>query len=396
MESVTARTHNNFISQKVNAISPSGIRRFFDLLSSIEGVISLGVGEPDFVTPWHIREAAIHSLEKGYTMYTSNYGLLELRQELARYLERQYGVSYHPEQELIITTGVSEGLDIALRAIIDPGDEVIVPDPCYVAYIPDIVMAGGIPIEIPTYQKSNFAISAHDIESKISERTKAILIGYPSNPTGTTLSREELSAIAELARKYNLLVISDEIYSRLTYDSNHTYFASLPGVKDQTISLNGFSKSYAMTGWRIGYVAANRDIIEAMLKVHQYTMLCAPIMAQLAAIEALKSGEGEIEHMRQEYDKRRRVITKGFNNIGLTCPTPQGAFYAFPGIEITGMSSEEFAEKLLIEEKVAVIPGSVFGKHGEGFLRCCYATSLSDIKEAITRMDKFVRRHRKS
>ena len=365
------------------------------MLSSMEGVVSLGVGEPDFVTPWHIREAAIYSMEKGYTMYTSNYGLLELRQELAKYLELHYGISYHPEHEILITVGTSEGLDLALRAILNPGDEVIIPDPCYVAYVPDIILAGGVPISIPTYRENNFVIKASDIEPRITRQTKAILIGYPANPTGAVMSREELSEIARLAQKYNLLVISDEIYARLVYGVEHTCFASLPGMKEQTILLGGFSKAYAMTGWRIGYVAANSEFIEAMTKIHQYTMLCAPIASQMAATEALKNGESEVERMRKEYDGRRRLMVKRLNDIGLSCFEPKGAFYAFPSIEVTGMSSEEFAEKLLVEEKVAVVPGSVFGQCGEGFLRCCYATSLSNIEEALSRMGSFVRKNRR-
>ncbi len=389
------RTSDHFISQKVNSVSPTGIRRFFDLLSSMEGVISLGIGEPDFVTPWHITEAAIHSLERGRTMYTSNYGLLELRQSLAKYLELHYGLSYHPEHEILITVGSSEGLDLALRAILNSDDEVIIPDPCYVAYSPCTVLAGGMPISIPTSRENNFVVKASDIESRITAKTKAILIGYPANPTGTIMPREELSKIAGLARKYNLLVISDEIYARLVYDVEHTCFASLPGMKEQTILLGGFSKSYAMTGWRIGYLAADQQLIEAMTKIHQYTMLCAPIASQMAAIEAVKNGESQIERMVQEYDRRRRLIVRGLNEISLSCFEPKGAFFAFPSIEVTGMSSEEFTEKLLMEEKVVVVPGSAFGQCGEGFVRCSYATSLTNIEEALTRMDRFVQRHRK-
>ena len=395
MEPILVKTLDSFISQKLNSISSSGIRRFFDLLSSTEGVISLGVGEPDFVTPWHIREAATYSLEKGYTMYTSNYGLLELRQELAKYLELHYGVSYHPEHELLITVGSSEGLDLTMRAILNPGDEVIIPDPCYVAYSPCIFLASGTPIPVPTSKENNFIIKASDIEPRINKQTKAILIGYPANPTGAVMSKEELNEVAELARQYDLLVISDEIYARLVYGVDHTCFASLPRMREQTILLGGFSKSYAMTGWRIGYAAANSQFIEAMTRIHQYTMLCAPIMAQMAAIEALRNGENEIEKMTREYDRRRRFIVKGLNEIGLPCFEPKGAFYAFPSIKATGMSSEEFAEKLLLEEKIAVVPGSVFGQCGEGFVRCCYATSLADIEEALKRMGKFVNRYKK-
>jgi aminotransferase len=390
--SIAAKDISSVISQKLSKVSPSGIRRFFDLTSSIEGAISLGVGEPDFVTPWRIREAAIHSLEKGYTMYTSNYGLFELREELAQNLKSQYGLSYDPERELLITVGVSEGLDLALRTILDPGDEVVMPDPCYVAYSAGTVLAGGVPILVPTHQQNNFGIRAADIESKITERTKAILIGYPANPTGAVMPREELGKIAKLAQKYGLLVISDEIYARLVYGTEHTCVASLPAMKQQTILLGGFSKAYAMTGWRIGYAAADHQIIEAMTRIHQYSMLCAPITSQMAAIEALRNGESEIEGMVREYDKRRRIMLKRLNEIGLTCFEPKGAFYAFPAIEVTGMTSEEFAEKLLIEEKVAVVPGSAFGQCGEGFVRCSYATSLANIEEATHRMGRFVAR----
>jgi len=366
------------------------------LLSSTEDVISLSIGQPDFVTPLHIREAAIRSLQQGYTMYTSNYGLLELRQELSKYLELRYGVSYDPESEILITVGTSEGLDLGLRAILNPGDEVIIPDPGYVAYSPCIIVAGGVPIMVPTNRENNFVIKAGDIEPYITDKTKIILIGYPSNPTGAVMSRDELKEIAELAQKYGLLVISDEIYARLVYGVEHTCFTTLPGMKKQAILLGGFSKTYAMTGWRIGYAAASSQFIEAMIRIHQYTMLCAPITAQAAAIEALKSGEGDVEMMVREYDKRRRVIVKGLNEIGLPCFEPKGAFYAFPSIEITGMTSEEFCEKLLIEEKVAAISGSTFGRRGEGFIRCSYTTSLKNIQEALKRMGRFVNKYRKS
>jgi len=385
---------DNLISQKVNSISPSGIRKFFDLLSSLEGVISLGVGEPDFITPWHIREAATSSLEKGYTMYTSNYGMLELRQELAKYLEHHYGVSYQPEREILVTVGVSEGLDLAVRAILNPGDEVIIPNPWYVSYPPCVILAGGTPVFVPTSKQNNFVLKVEDIEPLINKQTKAILISYPSNPTGAVMSREELAEIAKLAQKYNLLVISDEIYARLVYGVEHTCFASLPGVKEQTILLGGFSKAFAMTGWRIGYIAANEQLIEAMLKIHQYTMLCAPTMSQMAGIEALRSGEDDVAKMVKEYDRRRRFMVKKLNEIGLPCFEPKGAFYAFPSIEATGMSSEEFAERLLIEERVAVVPGSAFGQCGEGFVRCCYATSLTNIEEALNRMERFIKKSR--
>jgi aminotransferase len=391
MDPVQTKSMDNLISQKVHSISPSGIRKFFDLLSSVEGVISLGVGEPDFVTPWHIREAATDSLEKGYTMYTSNYGMLELRQELAKYLEHHYGVSYQPEREILVTVGVSEGLDLAVRAILNPGDEVIIPDPWYVSYPPCVILAGGTPVFVPLSKQNNFVLKAEDVEPLINKQTKAILIGYPANPTGAVMSREELAEIAELAQKYNLLVISDEIYARLVYGVEHTCFASLPGVKEQTILLGGFSKAFAMTGWRIGYIAANPQLIEAMLKIHQYTMLCVPTMSQMAGIEALRSGEDDVAKMVKEYDRRRRFIVRKLNEIGLPCFEPKGAFYAFPSIEATGMHSEEFAERLLMEERVAVVPGSAFGQCGEGFVRCCYATSLASIEEALKRMERFVK-----
>ena len=392
-KSTPTQARDNLISQKVESLPPSGIRKFFDLLSSMEDVISLGIGEPDFVTPWHIREAGTYSLEKGYTMYTSNSGMPELRQELADYLRLRYGLSYHPEHEILITVGSSEGLDLAMRAIINPGDEVIIPDPCYVAYPANIILAGGVPISTPTSEQNSFAIKASDIEARITKQTKAILIGYPSNPTGAVMSKSESSAIAELAKKYNLLVISDEIYARLVYGVEHICFPSLPGMKERSILISGFSKSHAMTGWRIGYVAADRRFIQALTKIHQYTMLCAPTMAQMAAIEALRSGESEVEKMVQEYNRRRRLMVKRLNEIGLPCFEPKGAFYAFPSIKATGINSEDFAEKLLIEEKVAVVPGTAFGPCGEGFVRCCYATSLSDIEEALGRMDRFVRKN---
>ena len=389
-----AGTHTKSItSQRVNRISPSGIRKFFDLISSMEGIISLGIGEPDFTTPWHITEAAISSLEQGYTMYTSNYGLPQLRQDLARHLESRYGLKYIPDTELLITIGVSEGLDLAMRAIIDPGDEVILSDPAYVAYEASIILAEGTPVPVATSQDSQFILQAPEIEKRITSRTKAIFIGYPSNPTGAVMSREELLQIADVAKKHDLIVISDEIYSRLVYGVEHTCFASLPEMKDRSILFGGFSKAYAMTGWRVGYTAARTDIIESMMKVHQYTTMCAPIMGQMAAIEALKSGENDVKEMVESYDWRRQVMLKGLRDIGLTCFEPHGAFYAFPSIKSTGLSSEEFAEKLLKEEKVVVVPGSAFGKCGEGHIRCCYATSMDNIEEAIVRMGRFVSRH---
>jgi aminotransferase len=391
-KSTATGARDNMISQKVATLPPSGIRKFFDLLSSMEDVISLGIGEPDFVTPWHIREAGIYSLEKGYTMYTSNSGMPELRQELASYLELRYGVSYHPDHEILITTGSSEGLDLVLRAIINPGDHVIIPNPCYVAYPADIILAGGVPIIVPTKEQNNFVINASDIEAKITKRTKAILIGYPANPTGAVMPRKDADAIAALAKKHDLLVISDEIYARLVYGVEHICFPSLAGMKKRTILISGFSKSHAMTGWRIGYVAGDRHFVQAMTKIHQYTMLSAPTMTQMAAIEALRNGEGEVDNMVQEYNRRRRFMVRRLNEIGLPCFEPKGAFFAFPSIKATGMNSEEFAEKLLLTEKVAVVPGTAFGPCAEGFVRCCYATSLANIEEALRRTDRFLRK----
>jgi len=382
-------------SQRVNQISPSGIRKFFDLIVSMEGVISLGVGEPDFATPWHIREAAIYSLEKGYTMYTSNLGMPELRQELSRYLKDSYNLEYDPDGELLVTVGVSEGLDLATRAILNPGDEVIMPDPCYVSYNPCVTLAGGIPIMVPTNEENGFEISPTDIEARVTAKTRAILIGNPANPTGAVMPGEKLRQIAEIARHHKLLVISDEIYAKLVYGVEHTCLATLPEMKESTILLNGFSKAYAMTGWRIGYAAAPGEVIASMTKIHQYTMMCAPIMGQIAAIEALRAGDTSAAEMVEDYNRRRSVIVQGLNDIGLSCFEPKGAFYAFPSIKSTGMTSEEFAEKLLIEEKVAVVPGTAFGECGEGYVRCCYATSLADIEEALSRMKRFVSKHKK-
>jgi len=382
------------ISDRANKLSPSGIRKFFDLLASMEEVISLGVGEPDYATPWHICEAAIESVEKGQTMYTSNLGMPELRQELSRYLKNQYGLEYDPASELLITVGVSEAMDLAMRAILNPGDEVIMSDPCYVAYDPCVILAGGRPVMVPTNEKNSFELTPADIEARINNRTRAILIGYPANPTGAVMSRDKLAKIAEVAQRHQLMVASDEIYAKLVYGVEHTCVASLPGMKENTILLGGFSKAYAMTGWRIGYAAAPREVIAAMTKIHQYTMMCAPTMGQVAAIEALKSGEDSATEMVEDYNRRRLVMVKGLGDIGLSCFEPKGAFYAFPSIKCTGMTSEEFAETLLAEEKVAVVPGSAFGECGEGYVRCCYATSMADIEEALSRMKRFVGRHR--
>jgi len=383
------------ISDRTNALSPSGIRKFFDLLQSMEGVISLGVGEPDYATPWHISEAAVKSLERGYTMYTSNSGIIELRELTCKYLQEKYGIDYASNGEILMTVGVSEALDLAMRAILNPGDEVIMTDPHYVAYDACVILAGGKPVMVSTSEKHGFEVDAKDIEKKITKKTRAILIGYPSNPTGAVMEKQKLLDIAEVARKHDLTVISDEIYARLTYGMEHTCYASLPGVKDNTILLGGFSKAYAMTGWRIGYAVAPKEIIAAMTKIHQYTIMSAPTPAQVAAIEALKTGEPDVVEMVEDYNRRRKIIVKGLTDIGLPCFEPKGAFYDFPSITCTGMNSETFSETLLQEEKVAVVPGSAFGQCGEGYIRCCYATSLADIEEALKRIGRFVKKYRK-
>ncbi|MCL5025362.1 MAG: aminotransferase class I/II-fold pyridoxal phosphate-dependent enzyme, partial [Chloroflexi bacterium] len=344
----------------------SGIRRFFDLLASMDDVISLGVGEPDFTTPWHVREAGIYALERGYTMYTSNYGLLELREALSAHLASLYGVRYDPACQLLITSGASEALDLAARVLVNPGDEVLVPDPGYVSYEPCVVLAGGKPVCVPTRQEDDFKLRPEEVEARITSRTKAILLGYPNNPTGAVMDREDLLAIAALAEAYDLLVISDEIYDRLVYNGGHTCFASLPGMQERTILIGSMSKSYAMTGWRMGYAAAPAEILEAMVKVHQYTSICAPIAGQKAALEALHRGEPEVQAMVEEYNQRRRVMVTGLRRIGLDCFEPKGAFYAFPSIRGTGLSDDDFTEQLLLEEKVAVVPGSAFGECGRG------------------------------
>lgn len=387
-------SHTSPISDRVKRVSPSGIRKFFDLLASMNDVISLGVGEPDYTTPRHIREAAIYSIEKGSTMYTSNLGMPELRQSLSAHLKDSYNVDYNPDSELLVTVGVSEALDLAMRAIINPGDEVIMPDPCYVSYNACTILAGGIPVMVPTGEAGGFELDAADIEARITDKTKAILLGYPANPTGAVMPRSKLEQIAKLARRHNLFIISDEIYARLVYGIEHTCLAALPDMRDSTILLGGFSKSYAMTGWRIGYAAANQDIIDAMTKIHQYTIMSAPTMGQVAAIEALESGDDSVSEMVEDYNRRRLVMVNGLRDIGLSCFEPRGAFYAFPSIKSTGMTSEEFAEKLLVEEKVAVVPGNAFGKCGEGYVRCCYATSLAEIEEALERIKRFVAKYR--
>ena len=378
------------VSPIVRSIPPSGIRRFFDIVAEMSGVISLGVGEPDFVTPWHIRESCVHGLQRGYTAYTSNYGLLELRQEIAKMIEADYGVTYNPKCEALVTVGVSEALDLAMRAILSPGDEVLVPEPCYVSYQACVTLAGGKPVSVSSSRENEFRVTVEQLASALTPRTKALLIGYPNNPTGAVMTRADLAAIAQFAEKNDLIVISDEIYANLTYDGEHTCFASLPGMRDRTILLNGFSKAYAMTGWRIGYALSNPDFIGAITKIHQFTMLCAPITAQIAAVEALQQGRPSRDRMVAEYDKRRRLMVEGFRNMGLDCFEPKGAFYIFPSIQNTGLTSLEFAEKLLQAEKVALVPGDAFGACGEGYVRCSYAASSKNLTEALDRIARFV------
>ncbi len=382
-----------FVAQKVQTVKPSGIRRFFDIAATMDDVISLGIGEPDFDTPPAIIQAGIHSLHAGETHYTSNSGIRELRAALAEHLERLYGLRYDPETELLITVGVSEALYLALAATVDPGDEVMVPEPCFVSYNPEVILAGGVPLNLCTSVEDGFQLLASQVEEAITDRTKTLLLAYPSNPTGAVMSRERLLDIAGLAEKRDLLVISDEIYDRLVYGMEHTCFATLPGMRQRTILLGGFSKSYAMTGWRIGYAAAPAEILAAMRKVHQYTIMSAPTTAQYGALEALKHGEEAVEAMRARYDRRRRLIVDGLNSIGLTCFEPKGAFYAFPSIAATGMSDEEFSERLLMEEKVACVPGSAFGACGAGHVRCSYATAYAQIEQALERMARFAQRH---
>lgn len=381
-------------SKKTEAISASGIRRFFELIANLDGVISLGVGEPDFVTPERYSRAAFEAVEQGETHYTSNYGIAALREAIANHLQRLYGVRYDPQREIIVTIGVSEGLLLTTHALLDPGDEILCPDPYYVAYPPAVALAGGVLVPVPTEMEHSFRVTAEDIEARITPRTKAILLGYPSNPTGAQMSREDLAAIADVAARHNLVVISDEIYDRLSYGMEHTCFASLPGMKERTVLLGGFSKSYAMTGWRVGWICASSDILEAMMKIHQYIIMSAPTPSQYAALEAITNGEEDVRRFVAEFDRRRKLMVKGVQDMGLTVYEPHGAFYVFPSIRSTGMDDVEFAERLLDEEKVVVIPGSTFGECGRGHVRMCYAAPYNLIEEALERIGRFVERHR--
>ncbi len=381
------------LSQRVRTIKPSGIRKFFDIINTMPDVISLGVGEPDFVTPEHIRQVGVQSIIQGHTRYTSNHGILELREEIALMLQRRYGLTYSPFTQILVTVGVSEGVDLVMRTLVDPGDEVISSDPGYVAYEADILLSGGIPVPVPTYAEHEFAVRAADIASAITPRTKLILLGTPNNPTGAVIPRTELEAIAALAIEHDLFVAADEVYSRLVYGVEHVSIASLPGMQERTILLDGFSKAYAMTGWRIGYVAGPVPVLEAMVKIHQYAIMCAGTTPQEAALEALRHGEDDVMTMRADYERRGRMFVEGLNRIGLSCCEPRGAFYAFPYIGNTGMSDEEFAEKLLFEEEVAVVPGSAFGLAGTGYVRAAYCTAYSQLEEALIRIERFLQKH---
>ena len=382
------------IAPQVEAVPPSGIRKFFDIAAEMEDVISLGVGEPDFVTPWTIRESCIYGLEQGRTSYTGNRGLPELLEEIARHKKEQQGLDYDPKTDVLVTVGVSEALDLALRALLSPGDEVLIPEPCYVSYKACTTLAGGVAVPVPARIENEFRITAEDLEAHVTPRTRVLLIGYPNNPTGAVMRREHLAELADFAEAHDLLVISDEIYGDLTYGGEpHVSFASLPGMQERTLLLDGFSKAYAMTGWRIGYALGAPEIIAAMTKIHQYTMLCAPITAQLAAVEALKRGEKYRDKMVAEYDMRRGFIYQGLTKLGLSCFEPKGAFYIFPDVSSTGLSSEDFAEKLLMSEHVALVPGTAFGDCGKGYVRCSYATSLDKIDEALARIGNFLAQH---
>jgi aminotransferase len=383
----------SYVSQSVQQLKPSGIRRYFDIAATMEDVVSLGIGEPDFVTPRHIIDKSIESLRIGQTAYTNNSGTIELRRAVSAYIERLYGVCYDPEDQIVVTVGVSEAMWLALRAILDPGDEVLVPEPCFVANSAAVDMAGGIPVSVKTFVEDGFQVTGAMLEASITPRTKAILINYPNNPTGAILTRERMMEIAKVAEKYDLIVLSDEIYERLIYGVAHTNFASLPGMYDRTILMSGMSKTFAMTGWRIGYVSASREIMEAIRKLHQYLIMSASTMGQVAAVEALKHGEGDVREMCGEYDLRRKLIVNGFNELGLDCFEPHGAFYAFPNVAASGMNDEQFCEQLLYEERVALVPGSAFGDSGAGFVRASYATSRQNIEIALERMRRFMRRH---
>ena len=380
----------NPLNPSVVEIKPSGIRKFFDIVQEMKGAISLGVGEPDFATPWHIREEGIYALEKARTHYTSNAGLVELRNEINTYLTRRYGVSYDPKHEILVTVGGSEAIDLAIRAMVCPGEEVIIPQPCYVSYEPCVILTQGVPVTIPLQEKNEFRLTAQELRDAITEKTKLLVLPFPNNPTGAIMTKEDLEAIAEVCIEKDIYVVSDEIYSELTYGTKHVSVASIPGMRERTILINGFSKGHAMTGWRLGYACGPEEIIQQMTKIHQFAIMCAPTTSQYAAVDALKNGDEDVAMMRDAYDKRRRYVLHELRDMGLTCFEPYGAFYVFPCIKEFGMSSEDFATKLLQEEKVAIVPGTAFGDSGEGFLRISYAYSLENLKEALGRLRRFV------
>ncbi|MCR5846929.1 MAG: aminotransferase class I/II-fold pyridoxal phosphate-dependent enzyme [Lachnospiraceae bacterium] len=384
----------NPLSDKITTIKPSGIRKFFDIVSEMEDAISLGVGEPDFDTPWHIRDEGIYSLEKGKTFYTSNAGIKELRQEICNYYARKQGVLYDPIKETLVTVGGSEGIDLALRCMLNPGDEVIIPTPCYVSYEPCTIMADGVPVILPLKNENQFRLTPEELEGAITEKTKVLILAYPNNPTGAIMEKSDLEALVPIIEKYDLMIISDEIYSELSYKSKHVSICSLPGMQERTIVINGFSKAYAMTGWRLGYALGPETVIKQMVKLHQFAIMCAPTTSQYAAVEALKNGDEDVAEMTEAYNQRRRFLMNEFKEMNLPCFEPFGAFYVFPCIKEFGMTSEEFALKFLEEEKVAVVPGTAFGDCGEGFLRISYAYSIDDLKVAIGRLKNFVERLR--
>ena len=386
--------YSKLISENISSLAPSGIRKFFDVAAEMKDVISLGVGEPDFVTPWAVREAGIYSLEKGRTHYSANSGLIELRNEICTYLMRKYDLRYNPKTETLVTVGGSEAIDLLIRAIISPGDEVLIPEPCFVCYKPCTIMAGGTPVTIQTEEKDNFKLTAEKLIEKITSKSKLLILPFPNNPTGAVMEREDLEKIAKVVKEHNLFVLSDEIYGELNYTGNpHVPFAAIDDMWERTVTVNGFSKAFAMTGWRLGYACGPEPVIKQMTKIHQYAIMCAPTTSQYAAIEAMRSCDDEVEYMRSEYDHRRRVMVNGFREMGLSCFEPLGAFYVFPNISATGLTSEEFATKLLYEKKVAVVPGTAFGESGEGFIRCSYAYSIKNIEKALERIGEFVSEH---
>lgn len=380
----------NMIRKEVREMPPSGIRKYFDIVNEMEDVISLGVGEPDFVTPWNVREAGIYSLEMGETHYSANAGFIELREEIAKYLDRKYDLKYNPKDEILVTVGGSEGIDLALRALVGPGDEVIIPEPSFVAYKGCTAFTGATAKIIDLKAEDDFKLTPKQLEDAITDKTKVVIIPFPNNPTGAIMTKEELAGIVEVLKNKNVIILSDEIYSELSYDKPHVSIASFPEVKEKTIVINGFSKAYAMTGWRLGYACAHPIILDAMKKIHQYGIMCSPTTAQFAAIEALKNGDDDVRHMAKEYNRRRRVMVNGFRKMGLDCFEPMGALYVFPCIKSTGMTSDEFCEMLLMAEKVLAVPGNAFGECGEGFIRCCYASSMENIVEALKRIDRFI------